>query len=261
MSKFIDRLNRVGQPAPQSIGFRTAQAESPPVIQLIARLSANAVPTGKTLKGADAAIMAVTAITSGATTLKKLVKDVPGIDWGAFLTDKSANNLEKTTKLGADFVIFPATGTPVSTPPEDGPGIIIEIETSLSDMVLRTINDTPVDAVLIRDGERGEGPLTWAEMLSLQRVVKLLNLPLLVTVPSTTAADELQVLSEMGIAGIVVETDGDRLSGLRKIIDMLPAPIKKHHHRDAMVPQLRQEVAAAADDDDDGDDYDDEEFD
>ena len=265
MSKFIDRLNRVTHSAPQPIGFRASKAEAAPVIQLVARLTGDAAPSAKALEGADAVVATVTAITSGAAKLKKLSKDVPDIIWGAGLEDKSRDDLEKTSKLGADFVIFPAEGTPVSVPPEDGPSVILEIDASISDTVLRTVNDAPVDAVLVRNGERGDGPLTWAEMLRLQRVAKMLNLPLLVAVPATVAANELQALSECGITGIVVDLGNDAakdlLPSLRKAIDGLPAPAKKRRHTDAMVPQLRREAPVAEADDDEGDEGDDEEFD
>lgn len=261
MSKFTDRLNRVTHSAPQPIGFRALQTAAPPVMQLVARLVGDADPAPGRLKGADAALAPVTAITSGAARLKKLAKDAPDIIWGASLEEKSRDDLEKTANLGADFVLFPAAGTPVSVPPEDGAGVIIEIEASISDTVLRTVNDTPVDAVLVSDEERGEGPLTWAGMLRLQRVTKLLSLPLLVAVPATVAADELRVLSEAGIAGIVVDLGGketgDLLAGLRKTIDGLPPPVRKRRRTEAVVPQVGQETAAAAEEEEEED----EEFD
>ena len=263
MSKFIDRLNRVTHSAPQPIGFRASRTAAAPVIQLVVRLTTDADPSPGRLKGADAALAPVTAITSGATRLKKLAKDAPDIIWGASLEERSRDDLEKTSNLGADFVIFPAAGTPVSVPPEDGAGVILQIEASISDTVLRTVNDTPVDAVLVGDEERGEGPLTWAGMLRLQRVAKLLSLPLLVAVPATVAVDELRVLSEAGIAGIVVDLGGkeavDLLSSLRKTIDGLPAPVRKRRHTEAVVPHVAPEAAAAAAEEEEEED--DEDFD
>ena len=260
MSKFIDRLNRVTHSAPQPIGFRALQTAAAPVIQLVARLVGDADPSPERLKGADAALAPVTAITSGAARLKKLAKETPDIIWGASLEAKSRDDLEKTTKLGADFVLFPAVGTPVSVPPEDGAAVILEIAASLSDTVLRTVNDTPADAVLVSDEERGEGPLTWAGMLRLQRIAKLVSLPLLVAVPATVAADELRVLSEAGIAGIVVNLGGgaadDLLAGLRRMIDGLPAPVRKRRRTEAVVPRVAQETAAAVDDEPDEEDED-----
>ncbi|MEE8353207.1 MAG: hypothetical protein V3S10_02020, partial [Dehalococcoidales bacterium] len=192
--------------------------------------------------------------------LKALTKEVPDIIWGASLEARARDDLEKTAKLGADFVLFPAAGTAASIPPEDGAGVVLEIETSISDTVLRTVNDSPVDAVLVRDEERGEGPLTWAGMMRLQRVAKLISRPLLVVVPATVAAGELRVLSEAGVAGIVVdlgsEEADDLLADLRKTIDELPAPARKRRHAEAVVPQVRQEATAPADDDFEEDDED-----
>jgi len=254
MSKFIDRLNHVTHSAPQPIGFHTSQMAPPPVIQLVARLVGDDTSSPGSLSGADAALVPVTAIKSGTARLKKLAGDASDIIWGASLEGGLRDDLEKTAKLGADFVIFPAAGTPASVPPEDGAGMVLEIEASISDTVLRTLNDAPVDAVLVRDEERGEGPLTWAEMLRLHRVVKLLSLPLLVAVPATIAASELRVLSEIGVAGIVVDLDGreadDLLPNLRKAIDQLPPPTRKRHRAEAVVPRVRQETTTAADDDD-----------
>ncbi len=75
MSKFIDRLNRVTHSAPQPIGFHASQTAPPPVMQLVARLTGDADPSPRRLKGADAALAPVTAITSRAAKLKKLAKE------------------------------------------------------------------------------------------------------------------------------------------------------------------------------------------
>jgi len=267
MSKFIDRLNRVTHTAPQPIGFRTAQAEAPPVMQLIARLTGDGDPKPARLKAADACLATVTAVTSGATRIKKLAKDMPDIVWGAQLEGASRNDLEKTAKMGDDFVLFAASGTPASTPAEDGPAIVLEIDAATSDTLLRTVNDAAVDAVLVSDGERGEGPISWLGMLRLQRVAKLVSLPLLVATPAAIGGGELRVLSEAGVAGIVVDISvgdaADLLAELRKTIAGLPPPVSRKRRAEAVLPRLGM-VTASAHDDGGGDeepDEDDDEFD
>ena len=61
----------------------------------------------------------------------------------------------------------------------------------------------------------------------------------------------MRVLSEAGITGIVVDIGGeaanDLVAGLRRMINGIPAPVRKHRRAEAMVPRVTQETVAVDD--------------
>ena len=142
-------------------------------------------------------------------------------------------DIKQILKVGCDFIVFPSANTPLAIPQNDEVGKIVEVESSLSEGLLRAVNELPIDAVLII-GEQGEGYfLTWQHLMLFRRFADLLTKPLLVSIPSNVMAGELQALWEAGVEGVVVEITAeqsqDRLKELRQIIDGLafPSPYRR----------------------------------
>jgi len=152
---------------------------------------------------------------------------------------------------GCDFVVFPATTTPMTIPSDDEAGKILQVETSLSEGMLRTINQLPVDAVLVSVEQKGKYDLTWHQLMLFQRFANMVTKPLLVPIPANTAANELQVLWDAGVDGVVVETGAgkpaEELKKLRKVIDGLTFPTtRKHEKREAVLPRADKDAEAVA---------------
>jgi hypothetical protein len=108
---------------------------------------------------------------------------------------------------------------------------------------LRTANDLPVDAVLVTAEQAESGPITWHQLMLYRRFASLLTKPLLVSIPPNTGADELQMLWDAGITGVIATTEINNTKGelarLRQVIDGLrpPSPRKKNRP-EAIVPQI-----------------------
>ena len=248
MSRFIDRLSQLSRAASQPIGFGIKQPASPqPKIQLVVSLAQESVDslTGH-VAGADAGLLRISKLSSGAKALQRISQAVSDIPWGVWLTDSGQRGIKQMTKVGVDFLVFSATSTPLAIPQDDEVGRILEVEASLGDGLLRAANQLPIDAVLIA-GEHREGYfLTWQHLMLFQRFVNLLTRPLLVSIPSEVTAGELQALWEAGVAGVVVEvTVGqpqDRLTELRQVIDKLTFPSPRRRERaEPLLPHIGQE--------------------
>lgn len=248
MSRFIDKLNRLSKAEPQPMGFRAAQPASPkPKIQLIASLAQDdAEKLVGYVTGADAGLLRISKLSSGTKALQKISQAVSDIPWGGRLESSSPEDIKQMTMAGCDFVVFPATTTPLATPQNGEVGKILEVEASLNEGLLRATNELPIDAVLIA-GEEKEGYfLTWQHLMLFQRFADLLTKPLLVFIPSKATTDELQALWEAGVEGVVVEvTTGqaqDRLKELRQAIDKLtfPSP-RKHEKVEPILPRTGRE--------------------
>ncbi|MFC1861893.1 hypothetical protein ACFLT4_01495 [Chloroflexota bacterium] len=253
MSKLIDKLSRLSRAEPQPIGFKAAQSVSArPKIQLVASLDQeSAERLVDHVAGADAGLLRISKLSSGAKTLQKISQAVSDIPWGRWLSGSGLGGTKQITKAGCDFMVFPASNTPLAMLQNDDVGKILEVEASLADGLLRAASELPIDAVLI-DGVQGKGDfLTWQHLMLFRRFADLLTKPLLASVPSGVTAGELQALWEAGVAGVVVEVGAgqpqDRLKELRQLIDKLAFPARRERGKvEALLPRIRTETGIAA---------------
>jgi len=221
------------------MGFRLAQsAAAKPKLQLVAVLTAGSAAG---VRAADAGLLRISRVDAG--VIKKLVGAMPDIPWGVWLEADACGQMDQVSKLGCDFVVFPSAGTALTVPPDDGVGMVLQIESSVPEGQLRTANDLPVDAVLVTAEQAKSGPITWDQLMLYRRFAGLLVKPLLVSIPPDAGAYELQMLWDAGIAGVIATADTDNTTGelvrLRQVIDGLrpPSPRKKNRP-EAIVPQI-----------------------
>ncbi len=253
MSKFIDKLKQVSEAAPQPMGFRVTQlASAKPKMMLVASLAqANIENLAEHVTGADAGLLQIAELSSGVKTIQEISQVVPDIPWGEWLKESGQGEVKQMAEAGCDFVVFPAANTSLALFQSDEMGTILEVESSLSEGLLRAVNELPINAVLIA-GEQKEGySLTWHHLMLFRRFADLLTKPLLVFIPSTVTANELQALLETGISGVVVEVGvgqpAGKLKELRQIIDKLrpPSP-SKLEKAEVLLPQIGRETSIEA---------------
>lgn len=249
MSKLIDRLNQVAKTVPQSMGFKTAhKVSTKPKMLLIASLAQvkNADNLPDYITGADAALLPVAKVSRGAKTTQKMTPPVPDILWGGWLGDIDTRGIRPIAKTGYDFIVFPATTALTIPQDENKIGKILQVEASLNEGLLRTVNELPIDAVLITDKPGEEYFLTWHHLMLFQRFADLLTKPLLVSVPLNVTANELQVLWITGVVGVVVEVGAGQpargLENLRRTIDKLTFPPFKQGKTEAVLPHISEET-------------------
>lgn len=246
MSKFIDKLKRLSKAAPEQIGFPTRQpSPSRPKIQLLAIVAPeNLDHVADFVAGADAILLPVARQNPSTKRLAALVGTVADVPWGGWLKGGHAG-VPELVKAGCDFIVFPASHTPLTIAADSGPGKILEVEASLNEGLLRAINDLPADAVFVTDDLTQDDTLTWQQLMLFRRFANLLTKPLLVSVPSGVGAEELKALWEAGVGCVVVETEGmppDRLKELRKTIDGLPFPSPRRREKlELVLPRIGSE--------------------
>jgi len=246
MSQLIDKLNQITQPVPQPMGFRMGQPVSPkPKMLLIASLNQiNLNSLADYVAGADGGLLPISQ-SSEAKALQEVPQAIPDIPWGGWLKDSGQAEIDQVVKAGCDFVVFPAAKTSLAILQNDKVGKILEVEASLSEGLLRTIDELPVDAVLTA-GEQGEGFITWRHLMLFQHFVNLVTKPLLVFIPSNVTPIELLALWEVGVDGVIVEIKVGqpvgRVSELRQAIDKLAfPPQRKRGKAEALLPYIGQE--------------------
>jgi hypothetical protein len=232
------------------MGFTVIQLASPkPKLLLIASSTQlNVDGWADYVAGADGGLLHIHH-SSEAKALQEISQTISDIPWGVWLRDSGQPEIKQIMKAGCDFVVFPAAKTSLAIFQNEAVGRILEIEASLSDGLLRTIDELPVDAVLIAGELREDYFLTWHHRMLFQHFTNLLNKPLLVSIPSNVTANELQALWEAGVDGVIVEVEVGqpvgRVSKLRQAIDKLTFPSqRKRRKTEALLPRIGQAMGA-----------------
>jgi hypothetical protein len=222
------------------MGFRAAIAAAPkPKMALIARVESteNMAQLADHLTAADAVIVAQIG-----------VGKVPGVVWGLWSDDLNRQQIKAAAEAGADFIIL-SLNLEFGLPGIEKMGKILLAESSLSDGLIRTINELPAEAVLLA-GE--EGAITWHQLMLCQRVSDLLIKPLLVTVSASVGGDELRALWKAGVDGVVTSVktakSAERLKELRQVIDKSDFAARPRKKMAAIVPRIHEETGAVATD-------------
>jgi hypothetical protein len=249
MSKLIEKLTKSRQAEPQPMGFMLSKAATEKSrLQLIAVITTEALEKyAQDIAKADAVIFEI-AKADDISSLEKAVQLKDGPTPGARLRTGSAGLLKKTLNAGCDFIIF-TPQSPFTVTKDEKLGRILELETGLSDVLLRTVGELPVDAVIALE-KAVEETLTVNRLMDLQRLLFLINKPLLVNIPPSFSTEELQALYDIGITGVIVEITGakaaEKLADLRQAIENLKktAPRKKDK-MSAILPRLQPEVPQA----------------
>jgi hypothetical protein len=236
MSQFIDKLKQAsGGGAP--MGFRAvaaAKTAKPRMLLVAAVARADAARLAAVAAGADAGLLAIDKLTTEA--VKQASKAVPDIPWGGWLKEAGG---EGVGRVGADFIVF-AAGSPLF---EEKTGKILEVELTLEPGLLRVADELPVDAVLIAAENE---PLTWRDLMLIQRGANILSKPLLVSVPPEVTAAELGALNEAGVRGVVVKAAvAGRVAEIAKMLEKLPPPSARKR-AGPMLPRIVGETAAVA---------------
>jgi len=260
MSQFIDGLNKISRNNPQPMGFGRSKTAAPgPRIMLIAALPAAATKPAALTDGADAAIVRPAKNSDGSKSVKKCAAAVPGIPWGIWF-DGANTPAPATDDTAHDFIVFPAQETPLSAIGKGKAGRLLAVDASLSDGLLRAVDDIEVDGLLLLENPAEAGtPLTWQDLMRIQHIARLVAKPLLAVVRAAITQGEIQQLWQAGVDGLVIELAAGRSGDIRRLrdtIDQMSFASPHHRRRNkALLPLVphKEATAPAADDDEEYD--------
>lgn len=253
-SKLVEKLERLSRPGTQPLGFRTAAADKSPAMLLIARLSTldnNAMTTvGKTK--VDAILLPADRSNSQLKAASQVSKTA--LPWGASLAAGTAEEVKLLQEKGCDFIVFPAAKTAAAVTQQQDIGKIIQVEPSLLEGILRTINQLQVDCILLPEAEL---PLTVQHLMSYYHLAGLLRKPLLAELTSAPAREDLKALWEAGVNGLVIKYSPGQppttLEELKKEIDSLPSRHDRKKGGGAILPQVVSGSTATEEEEEDDD--------
>lgn len=250
MSKFIDDLKRACDGAPAPIGFRPQKTTTAPCrMQLLAVVAPEDLDrVAGFIDGADAVLLSVAGENPSKKRLTGFAGAAGNTPWGGWLKGNNVA-IPELVKSGCDFVVFSGS-TLLTAAAGEKTGKVLEVEPSITDTMLRSAGNLPVDAVFVNDDSVGEGPLTWQHLMQFQRCAALLAKPLLAPVPADAGTEELKLLWEAGVICAVVDTEAlspEKFKALRKTIDdtRFPPRGRRRDKIDATLPRMQPEPVAA----------------
>ncbi|MDE2861152.1 MAG: hypothetical protein OYI31_00140 [Chloroflexota bacterium] len=257
MSKLIDRLEKVGTVAPAPMGFAAGRAaERAPALLMLALSGAkDAASTGLQADGC---------IISAAKATKpqlKAAKQAMGDQlWGLWPGTANGVSLDQIKEQGGDFVVFSSVDTPAELLADEELGRLIVIPIEFPEELGHSLEDFPVDAVVVA-GLEDASPLSVKALMQVRAVRDLVAKPLLLLRAKPLNRGELVVLQDVGIQGLVVdcakvaEEDASRMA---EDIKGLPPRRQKRDHAGALLPRVSSGSPAAHqhDDDDEEEDFD-----
>ena len=236
MSKLIDMLTRKNQ-SPAPFGFRSSRTDAAVnrLVLIASVITGDGEVPAERSKDAHAVLIRAAEGKLTAKAAQTAAKSTEAAVWGI------ADNAEKPVSLpsGCDFVLLSASSRPVLAPKDDTVGRVLEIESSMDDGLLRAVNDLPVDAVVVTDSISTPEDLNWHQLMIFRHLTHLFSLPLIVPVPAGITADDLKMLWDAGVDGVLADAMETDISGLRAAIDQLPARSEGRKKRSpGIVPRL-----------------------
>ncbi len=249
MSKMIEYLDKIARAEYQEpIGFKmTREPVTAPRLQVIAALAQDSISeAAERTDGADAVMLDISDLASlpgswqQAKGIWEAAKQSP---WGGWAHGGTSADMKRLAELGCDFIAFPASGTRPFLLENEEIGMVLEVDTSLGEGVLRAICDLPVDAVLIHCNGKTGRPIVWQDIMFIRRAAGLTGKFLLVFLPPDATEDDLRALWEVGVSSAVLQTGAgqpvDTVKRLREAIDKMTVPAtRKREKVDAILPNL-----------------------
>jgi hypothetical protein len=266
MSKLVDLLDKAGeqQPAPMGFGPASERAQPAPQLILLARVLSDEIIKDPSLGEVDVDSFLVALHSEDAATIDAIAATFGERPWGVRLSEFSAAQASLLQGKGCDFIVFESMATQASVLDEEDLSAIMTMTADTDEETARALNQLPLDAVLYGPSLR-QLPLSVETAVEIQKVLGRLEKPLIVEAPEGIGERDLELLRNMGVAGLILDLDTkddiDRMAKMRRAIEELPRRDPKTAHRDAVLPQLAAEPeasAAAPGEDDDGEDEDEE---
>ncbi len=255
MSELIKKLRIAARLDPPPMGFtKVNKAASKPKPILVARISGEFKALASLLKGADAVFVDVQQEEVAARIVGQLSKLKGNFSHGCRL-DTLACKLK-------DFSVF-SLDSDMSEVKKAEKGRVLAIVPEIEDKYLRSLDDLPIDAVMVTGKNNDKCRLTLQNYMLCHRLAMAVSRPLIIHISPDITAQDVEEMWDYGIDGVVVDIDAnnpDVIQKFRKIIDSLEFTTRRK--KISLTPIIPLSAAGGApgpsqpepDDDDDDDD-------
>ena len=224
MSKLVDKLNQVGKTVPQPIGFgfRSTPAQKAVAMILAVSLPRNDAELAKAavMNGADTLIVHIDiedhasgnrfgSLDQERAALEQILHEAGETPVGIVPGDAglSADRLNELQEMKFDFISAYAHQATAALLKMKNVGRGIVVDNSYSDVMLRTLDEIPCDMVEadVLPPEQDGQALSVQDVMLYTKLGILVRKPLLVPTQHTITPDDLPLLQEAGVEGIILD--------------------------------------------------------
>lgn len=235
------------------IGFRSAavQAKTAQLLLLASIEGAETGAAGAAIREGAQGVLATVGPASDVDVLKEVGTAAAGGLWGGAMEAGGKEEVARLKQAGAHFALFRSTGVAGDALEVEDIDKILEVDQAWPDMLLRSVAQLQVAAVLYRLS--GDG-LTLQGLLQCRRVASLVGKPLLAGIPPGIEGVSLTLLRDTGVDGVIVPAAA--VPEFHAAIRDMPPPKKAKEHMDAVLGlsggrgSLHEEEDDEEDDDD-----------
>ncbi|HEX2173702.1 MAG TPA: hypothetical protein VHL09_14790 [Dehalococcoidia bacterium] len=234
MAKLLERIRRANAGEGVRIGFGASVSKAvAPRLALMIRLASGSADQLAAAVGAgpDAVLL------EKAPKRADLDQALGGSDKavvGLIVRDQVPADLAELTEAGLDFLILTSTKLPLGVLRQERLTVGLELPLGLDDTRLRALASAPGQFVTT-PLPNGTAP-TVEDLIELRRYGLFLARTMLAEVPPTLPVDDLAVLRDSGLSGILVDgADMAAVADLRQRLNEMPAPIKAPAERPSAV--------------------------
>ena len=257
MSKFTDRLDEIIEGASASMGFGPTRSEKTPGLALIVQVSSSHKAGAATAKSVSPDGIIITGL-KGPAQIGEVKDSLSDAIWGVRTDSLSSDDAKAYLEAGCELLAFRLKGTSIGAVSSEDSATVLCIDPDTNVEDLRDINALPVDAVLFPLAGASSS-WTLDDLTVVARISGRLGKYLLAEITEPPAADDLKVLRNAGIDGLVLDVSAgkDTLNSLKKSLMDMPKPGPERSGKSsAILPGAsysspREEPAPEPDEDDD----------
>ena len=234
MGKLADKLRELARGGGQPIGFAGMAARTQTPRMLVGtHLDA---PDQQAVEDAVQSGADVILFQAGPATTDDMFKTFGTAGqramWGGILAMGGRDEVERLSKAKSDFVVLGSGTINADALLAENIDKVLEIDASWDDMLLRTVDQLPITAVLYR--ALGAEDLTVQHLMQCQKIIALARKPAFVLLPPAVGVRSLTLLRDAGVYGVVVPPGA--VKDFRMAVHELPAPKRREERMEATLP-------------------------
>ena len=243
MSRLLDKFTKLKKTTSQPMGFRASHGDTKePDMVVIASLPVGAADNAKDYTaGADAVYLKAEGASLTANSVGDIIKSITEIPCGISIADIGKSKVNSYLQAGCDFMVLPMESPVTLLPDEEDVGKLIQIDLSIDDSLARAVNNLPINAVMTTELSGKAETITLKELMIIQRIALLISKPVIIPVSPGISAEELKLVRDAGVEGIMVVVNTkapDRVKEISEAIRNLPpTATRKYDKSDVLLPR------------------------
>ena len=240
MSRFTEKLEKVGQRAPAPMGFGAAarRDDSPRSILLLGTVTLRGLPRVSAVRKKLVDALLIILDSEDGNELTDSADSLEGVIWGVSAPGLNQELIASLKKAGCDFIVLDSSAN-AAVLNDDDLGKIMRVGKDLSEGAAAAIHDLPIDGALLTVADL-HPPLSVQDLIDIESVRGMLGKPFLVDVPTDLPTPDLEVIRDTGTAALAVDVLSKGVRELAERVDALKPKRQRSGRREDLTPAVPQ---------------------